>query len=485
MTRPERLVIKAFCLLGIVYGLACAEPENEKRIVSPPRDAMKAAAPAKTPSKPVAARPQAARPPKPRSAVPSPIAAKLPTEPTRAAADNSPRPRNSRTASGSHQYLGADRSGDYGKAGILTRWPPSGPKKLWQIKVGEGYSAPVVADGRLYLLTLENNEDVVRCVDAATGQEKWKRAYDGAYKNKFGNGPRATPLIDGNRLYTLGGKGHLHCWDARSGKIIWRTNILKRFGAKNLRWGVSCSPLIEGNYLYVNTGGPGASLVALHKETGKVLWKSQSDTAGYASPQSVTIGAQRQIVFFTKEGLVSVDPTKGNVFWRYPWKTHAGVNAAMPRFVGTRFLVSTGYGTGCALVDVSRDRPRELWKSKELASHITTPIIHQGHAFGFDGKTGSGQCILKCIDLKTGRKTWGKRGFRGGQLILVDEHLIILSQPGELILAEARADRYVEKGRVQVLSGKCWTVPVLADGRLFVRNEKVLIALDVTGKHSK
>ena len=437
MTRPERLVISGLCLLGVACALACAELEKKKRTATPPR----------------------------------------------AAADHSP--FKSHMARGPFQYLGADRSGDYGKAGILTRWPPSGPKKLWQMEVGEGYSAPVVADGRLYLLTLENNEDVVRCVDAATGQEKWKSTYDGAYKNKFGNGPRATPLIDGNRLYTLGGKGHLNCWDARSGKIIWRTNILKRFGAKNLRWGVSCSPLIEGNFLYVNAGGPGASLVALDKNTGDVLWKSQSDTAGYASPQGVTIGGQRQIVFFTKEGVVSVHPANGNVFWRYPWKTNWDVNAAMPRFIGTRFLVSSGYGTGCALVDVDSGRPRELWKNKELASHIATPIIHQGHAFGFDGRTGSGKCVLKCIDLKTGRKTWSKRGFRGGQLILVDEHLIILSQPGELVLAEARADRYVEKGRVQILRGKCWTVPVLADGRLFVRNEKVLIALDVTGEHSK
>lgn len=378
------------------------------------------------------------------------------------------------------QFLGPNRNNDYGRAGILAAWPADGSRALWKAPAGEGYAAPAVADGRLYLFAAHKNRAFVRCLDAAMGRRRWEVGYAGVYKGTHGNGPRSTPLVHEGRVYTVGGTGMMHCLDAATGKVLWRKNILRAFHAENIGWGVSFSPLVEKNMLLISPGGPGASMVALDKVSGEVIWQSESDRAGYASPVAATIGGVRQAVFFTGSGLVAVRPEDGGVLWRYPWTTNWGVNATTPVISENLCLITSGYGNGCAVLELDGAGAKELWRTKVLGSQFSTPVVVGGHIYGFDGSAGSG--TLKCVNLKTGTETWRQDGFRHGSLIHADGRLIVLGEKGELVLVDAAPDAYRERGRKRLPNGRYWTVPVLADGRLYVRSERLLFAFDVAAK---
>lgn len=383
------------------------------------------------------------------------------------------------------QFRGPNRDGISRETGLLKSWPAGGPKVLWKIPVGEGYSHLTVSKGRLFTLYGEGANDYAAAYDAATGRQLWKVPLGRKFVNDQGNGPRSTPTVDGDVVYALTATGRLTALNAADGKKIWEHDLRAKFGAAPPQWGVSTSPLVEGNLLLIDAGGSGGkSLLALDKKTGKTVWTSQSELAGYSAPIAITVGGVRQVIFFTGRAVLSVSPKDGRLFWRVPWKTDWDVNAATPIFMPPdKLYISSGYGTGAALfkIEVAGGRvgAEEVWRSRGMKNQFSSSVLHNGHIYGFDNS------VLKCIEAATGKEKWKESGFGHGSLILADGHLIVLSERGKLLLVEATPAGYREKGSGQVLSGKCWTAPTLADGRLYLRNEEELLALNWTGAAPK
>lgn len=379
------------------------------------------------------------------------------------------------------QFRGPNRDGVSRETGLLKSWPAGGPKVLWKAPVGEGFSHVVVAGGRLFTLYGQGGSEHAVAMDAASGKQIWKTAIDSKYKSDMGNGPRSTPTVDAGMVYALSANGKLVALNAANGRKVWEKDLEDEFDARLPGWGASTSPLVEGNLLLVDVGGSGGkSLMAFDKKTGKTVWSSQNDKAGYSAPIAVTVGGVRQVVFFTATSVVSVAPATGKLFWRIPWRTDWDVNAAAPIFVAPdKLFISSGYGVGAALYKLKGGSPpEEIWKSRGMKNQFSSSVLWKGTIYGFDDAT------FKAIDAATGKDLWRQRGLGHGSLILADGHLVVLSERGKLVLVEANPAAYKEKGSVEILSGKCWTAPTLANGKLYVRNEEQLVSLDWTGKPS-
>ena len=396
------------------------------------------------------------------------------------------------------QWRGLNRDGISDEVGILKEWPSSGPKVLWRVPLGEGFSGISVSQGRVYTMFSEGNDEFVVCLDASDGKEIWRFQSDKNYpEGQGGNGPRSTPTIDGALLFTISAHGKLYALDAGSGEKVWSYDLQRKFDAEMPRWGFSTSPLVEGESLLVEVGGrAGQSIVAFDKKSGDVIWDSHTDKLGYSSPIAVTVKGIRQIIFFTGTKLVSVSPEDGKLYWKYSWKTNYDANAATPVFIPPdKVFISSGYGKGAAVVQIrifvdpadkapaavqikenrGTIRIDEIWKSRKMKNHFASSVLYGNYLYGFDNS------ILKCIEANTGEEQWKTRGFGKGTLMLADGHLIILSDKGKLALAEATPVGFQEKASVKVLSGLCWTMPTLSGGKLYLRNEKEMVCLDMAG----
>lgn len=375
------------------------------------------------------------------------------------------------------QFRGPNRDGISPEAAVLKSWPASGPKVLWKAPLGEGYSQVVSAKGRLFTLAQQGEEQVALAFDGATGKRLWRTRIDREYNDGQGDGPRSTPTVDGELVYVLSAHGKLAALRAANGQAAWQHDLRAEYGANPPQWGVSTSPLVEGNLLIVNVGGSGnKSIVAFDKTNGKPVWTSQGDGAGYSAPIAITVRGVRQVIVFTADAILSISPKDGRLFWRSGWKTDYDVNAATPIFLPPdKLFVSSGYGTGSALLQINRTNVAEVWRSRGMKNQFSSSVLHDGILYGFDNST------FKAIDAATGKERWKQRGFGHGSLILAGGHLIVLSDRGKLALVQATPEEYRELGNAQVIDGKCWTSPSLADGRLYVRNEEELIAFDWKG----
>jgi outer membrane protein assembly factor BamB len=385
------------------------------------------------------------------------------------------------------QWRGPNRDGVSAETGWLTEWPAKGPRVLWKKEAGDGYSSLAVAGGRVYTMLRDGDAEAVVCRDADTGKQLWRFSYPGKYGQEgrtfeegYGSGPRSTPTVDGDHVYTVGATGILHCLRADTGKKVWQHDLIAEFKPpKNLQWGVSFSPLVEGGLVFTNPGGKsGESLVAFDKRTGEVVWKNLDDPAGYSSPIAMTVEGVPQVIFFTGAGLVSVDPKTGGLHWRYPWETQFGCNIATPIAAGNYLFISSNYGKGCAVLEVSKDgggklQARRVYEGTQMSNHFSSSVRYQDHVYGFnDG-------VLTCLDFRTGETVWREKGFKKGSLLIADGHLIVLGENGKLAVARATPDGFQAKSSFQVSRKKCWTAPVLAGGRLYVRDETHVICLDL------
>jgi len=363
---------------------------------------------------------------------------------------------------------------------LTESWPADGPALIWKVAVGEGYSGMAVADGRLYTMYNKGETEHVACHDAASGKELWSREIDSRYLDDQGNGPRSTPVVHGKVVYALGAKGKLVALAAGTGEVVWRKDLVRELDARSPQWGISTQPLIYGDKLYVNAGGSkGRSIAAFDTKTGELVWSAEDDDAGYSQPLPIVVEGVPQILFFTAGALVSLDPKTGKSYWRVPWQTSYDVNAATPIFLPPdRVLVSTGYNTGSAVLRIDMDEGRgqvqRVWESRGFKNQFSSSVVAGDYAYGFDNR------VLKCLDLRTGEELWKKSDLGHGSLIYADGHLIVLGERGELVLVEATPAAYIEKGATQVLSGKCWTAPTLAGGKLYVRNEREMKCLSVS-----
>jgi outer membrane protein assembly factor BamB len=377
------------------------------------------------------------------------------------------------------QFLGPKRDGTSSETGLRTDFPRGGPPVVWEHDVGAGYSSPVIADGKLILFHRVGNDDVVQCLDAATGKELWRHAYATDYRDRLGkgDGPRATPVIDHGRVYTVGAQGHLLCLELSSGKKVWEHSLLKDYVIPASWFGVGSTPLVEGDLLLVNVGGEGAGVVAFNKTDGKEVWKATEQGASYSSPVAADIDGVRHALFLTRLGLLSLDPQKGTVRFHMRWRSRfdASVNAATPVVNGDQIFLSACYDTGAILLKATKSKVEEVWRSNDaLLCHFGTPVLVSGHLYGFDGRQEEG-ARLRCIDWKTGKVNWTKDDFGCGSIVAASGMLIVLSEYGDLVLIEPTPTTYREKARAKVLSKPCRSNLALADGRLYARDGKKLV----------
>lgn len=374
-------------------------------------------------------------------------------------------------------WLGPNYDGISTEKNLSVAWPPEGPKQLWKLNVGAGYSAPAISAGRLYITGNEKDTDTIFCLDAATGKKLWKKSYPCKSKTDYA-GTHSTVAIDGDCAYATSREGMIFCLDAATGNEKWTKNAIKDFGAVEPMWGIVGTARIVKDMVVFDFG----TVVALNKTTGQLVWKSAEHPITYSTPQYFVMGGKDYLATFCGQGLVVVNLADGKEAFAFPWKTQYDLNIATPIFWDGKVFISSGYGAGCALVDISEGEAKEVWKNKNLCQHCNNAILYDGYLYGVSGQHGS-DGELRCVDFKTGDLKWSMKGFRPGALLLADGKLIVIDAKGTLTFAQARPDGYVELAKAKVATGTCWTMPVLSHGRLYIRtHEGELICLDVKGQ---
>jgi len=382
-------------------------------------------------------------------------------------------------------WRGPDHNGISNETGWSTTWPKEGPKVLWKASLGTGFASMAVRAGRVYAMGNINDNDVLYCFDADTGNEIWKKSYPCPLFNKdHEGGPAATPTVDGNMVYTFSKDGDVLCFKAATGEIVWHKNLtrapapreLKEMGFKHPTWYFASSPRVIDSLIILNAGTNGA---ALNKTDGSLVWENGKGPASYATAVAFNLGGQKCVAIMTAQECIAVVASTGKILWRYPWRTSYDINASDPIISGDTMFICSGYSKGCALLKIQPDRATEIWRNKNMSPHVHSCVLWDGYIYGFDGQFGGGGKLV-CLDYKTGQKKWTQAGMGTGSLMLADGKLIILSESGRLVIAKASPEKFEQLASAQILKGKCWTVPVLANGRIYARNAKGdLICLDV------
>jgi outer membrane protein assembly factor BamB len=376
------------------------------------------------------------------------------------------------------QWRGPQSTGISAEKGWSTQWPKEGPRVVWKAGVGTGFSSVAVAAGRAYTLGFADGNDTVFCFDAETGKEIWKHSYPSALDdNYYEGGPSATPSVEGSKVYTLGKRGDLFCFGTETGNVIWKQNIVESIPTTKPEWGFAGSPLILGDNLIVNAGTSGA---AFAKSTGKTVWSSGTNAGGYATPVAFGTGDSAAVAVFSGDGLVGVRASDGHPLWQHPWVEEYKINAADPIFPTQGSVFLTSYGRGCALLRWEGATVKEVWTNKNLAVGFNSCVFLDGYLYGVHGTADGTEKEVRCVSVKTGEMKWKQEKFGLGSVIAADGKLILLSERGELVVAEASPLRFQVLARAQVLGGKCWTTPTLANGRIYCRNAKgSVVCVDV------
>jgi outer membrane protein assembly factor BamB len=325
---------------------------------------------------------------------------------------------------------------------------------------------------RVYTCGAKDGWQVLFCLEAETGNVVWQKPFDKEYRESNGDGTRATPTVDGGRVYILGARGALVCFEAEKGGKLWSKSL-----EHPPHWGYAGSVLIEGDLAIATGGASAGALVAFDKATGKQVWKSGDEPAGYATPYPFTFEQQRYIVGFTAQAAVVAEAKTGRRVLRIPWKTDWDVNASSPIVHDGYLFLSSGYKTGCALFKLRTDGQGlavdRIWQSKVLLNKFQSCILHQGKLYSSD------QRALVCADFLTGHEEWRIHRVKHGTLVLADGHLLLLTQDGKLQIAPVSPEGFSVRADAEILSGRCWSVPVLHRGKLYARNMERLVCLDL------
>lgn len=376
-------------------------------------------------------------------------------------------------------FLGPAGNGISPEKGINKNWTAKPPKELWRVALSDnGFSGPAVAGGRVFIVDHKGDRDIVRALDLATGADAWQYAYQDTANTNAGYGyTTSTPAVDNGKVYTLSHLGVLNCLEAQTGKLVWSRNLTADFGGRLPSWNLAVSPFIDGDRVIVTPGGNEAAVAALNKLTGETIWKGGgSDIPGYATPAVAVMRGVRQYVVFTGVSLLGVDAQTGAQLWRLPWKAEYNINAASPLVSGDYIIIATGYGSGrTALVQIKETGPEVLWTNPQLNPKFNTPIVMGGNLF-----TTTERNTLYCADARTGAVRWSQKGFELGGLCAVDGVLLGLDGAnGDVVMFSPSPDAFQELGRIKPLGGMSWTAPIVADGKLLVRNQKALVCLDM------
>jgi outer membrane protein assembly factor BamB len=425
------------------------------------------------------------------------------------------------------QWLGPKRDGIWRENGILDKFPPGGPKIVWSQQIGEGYAGPAVASGKVFITDRvrapgeKNPADAfgrshvrgserVLCLDKASGKVLWKHEYDCPYQVSYPAGPRATPVIDGNRVYTLGTMGDLLCLDKNNGKVIWSRNLPKDYTVEIPTWGFAASPLIDGDLLICLVGGKGSVAVAFQKDSGKEVWRALSAREpGYAPPMIYTIGGPRQLIIWHPESVNSLEPATGKLYWSFPFTNRArsqlkaGLAVPTPRLDGDLLFLTAFYEGPLMLKLNGTQRPTQLWRGKGrgelpeqtdgLHSIIPAPIIKDGYIYGV---CSYGE--LRCLEESTGKRIWQTYQATGGQSLrwanafLVENRgrFFLFNEQGDLIIARLTPKGYAEISRANILTptntmapppGRkvIWSHPAFAGRCCFARNDKQIVCVSL------
>ena len=380
------------------------------------------------------------------------------------------------------QMRGSARDGISAETKLADSWPESGPAEVWRKNIGDGYSGVAVSGDRLFITFSHDGKEKLFCLNAGSGGEIWQFALNDHFDEQFGDGPRATPTIDGETVYAIGSYGILYSLNAKNGQKNWELNIHQTFSDEQngpFNRGYASSPLILGDTLIIcGSIPPGKTVVALNKHTGKTIWTYQNGTTSYSSPMLMHISGHPQIVSSIGYGMAGIDPKTGAELWKYRWETSYELNIVPPLQVAPdKVMISSGYDKGAALVQLQQKNGswevNELWTNRLFRNHFNGSVLLDGFLYGFDNKN------LKCINALTGEEQWANRDFGKGSVILADDKLYVQGENGQIALVKATPTGYTELGRHTALTGRCWTIPALANGKLYVRNMSELVCYDV------
>ncbi len=418
------------------------------------------------------------------------------------------------------EWLGSERDSVWRESGIVDRFPTNGLPIAWRVKVGAGYSAPAVADGRVYLTdrvagspqnqpknpymdrTSIPGVERVLCLDERTGKLLWQHEYNCPYNLSYPSGPRAMPQVSAGRVYTVGADGHLRCLDAKSGKLLWSHHYPTDFRAPTQTWGVASTPLISGDRIFCLVGGEGTSVMAFDKRTGEELWRSlTTKEPGYSSPMLIKAGGREQLIVWDSLAVSALDPRAGTLLWAQPFPTKMAHAIGTPRRLGDRLFVSSFFdGSMMLKLDANEPDAEVVWKIKgrnennpeSLQSLMSTPFLEGGYIYGV---CGYGQ--LRCIKAETGERVWETlvpttadlKPARWGTAFLVKngDRFFIWNEKGDLILAKLSPAGYEEISRQHVLEPTnlagsrpvVWSHPAFANGHVLVRNDQELVRVDL------
>jgi outer membrane protein assembly factor BamB len=380
------------------------------------------------------------------------------------------------------QWRGPDRNGISKETGLLRQWDAAGPVRLWSTRdIGAGYGSMAIAGDRIYVQGLKGRESGVSALNRADGKVIWWRPLGGTTEDDRGPGPRGTPTVDGDRLFVLTESGDLAALRPRDGSVLWRRNILKEFGAANIPWLISESPLVDGERLVVTPGGPGSTMVALDKASGRTIWTTRelSDAAGYASVVAADVQGVRTLMTLTAEGGVGVRASDGKVMWNHRPVANRTANITTPVFFDNKVFYTSAYGTGGALLGLQAEsglvKARELYFTRDMQNHHGGVLVVNGHLYGYNN------AILTCLDFSTGKLVWRDRSVGKGAVVYADGHLYIVGENNVVGLVEATPAGYREKGRFEIADEgwPSWAHPAVSGGRLYIRNQGTLAAYTI------
>jgi len=374
------------------------------------------------------------------------------------------------------QFLGPSRNGTSSEIGINKNWLTKPPKMQWSVPMNDlGYSGPSVANGVLYIIDHTGDQDIVRALKLDNGKKVWESRYQDAAANYYGF-TRSTPTVAAGKVYTISRLGLVNCLDAKTGKKIWSRSLVNDLGGVKPTWDYSMSALMDGNRVIVVPGSKKGTVAALDAGSGRTIWQGGgSDIPGYATPAVATLNGVRQYVVFTGKSVNGVEAATGKLLWRCPWETINDVNAATPIVSGNTVFITSDYGHGCALIEVTAQGARIKWQSKAIQSHFSTPILDDGCLYSTTDPNK-----LVCLDLATGKVRWEQRGFeKGGQMAVDGVLLAFEGAKGNLVMVKLTPAGYQELGRFRPLGGQSWTSPIVAGGKLIVRNQKTLACLEL------
>lgn len=410
------------------------------------------------------------------------------------------------------QWLGPKRDGVWRETGILARFPTGGPQVRWRVPISGGYAGPAVADGRVYVtdfatpgerkndpgtrVELQGEERIV-CLDAKTGQEIWKHSYPCSYRISYPSGPRATPTVQGGKVYALGAQGRLVCLDARDGQPAWSHDLVQEYKTETPIWGFASHPLVDGDKLITLVGGQNSVVVAFHKDTGKELWRALSASEqGYCPPSILEAGGKRQLIIWHPKAIHGLDPETGKVFWTEKLEPQYGMSIQMPVRHGD-YLFAGGIGNQALLLKLAKDKPavEEVWRGTNATAVYPTcgaPFIdEQGVLYG-----ACQQGHFRGVDLATGKRLWetfkpttGKRFASSGTCFIVKngDRYFLMSENGDLIIAKLSAQGYEELDRAPILAptneafGRpvVWSHPAFANKAMYMRNDKEIVCVSL------